>query len=124
MSENLIIDERSLDTVFQEDFNFKGTAICQKSIMVKGSFEGRIVVQEDIYISSTSTVKADIEAKNLVLQGNYKGNSKIEDTLSLHQTSVFTGNASVLSFEAQKGSLFNGTLKMTVLSEDKEKNSE
>lgn len=117
---NLVIDEKSLDTVFQEDFNFKGTVVCKKSVLIKGNFEGTIEAKEDAFLSPSSSIRGSLVAKNLTIQGKYKGNILLESHFALHQTGSFHGDIKASSIEVISGASFNGTFSMDNKEEENE----
>lgn len=109
---NLVIDEKSLDTIFQEDFNFKGNIVCEKSVLIKGNFEGNLEVKENLFLSPSSSVKGNLVASSLTVQGNYQGDIHLKKHFALHQTGSFKGNIKASSLEIMSGASFNGSFHM------------
>lgn len=109
---NLVIDEKSLDTIFQEDFNFKGSVVCQKSVLIKGNFEGTLEVKENLFLGPSGTIEGNLLANSLTIQGKCKGDVLLKNHFALHQTGSFKGNIKASSLEVLSGASFNGSFHM------------
>ena len=55
-----------------------------ENLHVEGYIKGSIKLTGNIFVGSTGIVKADVEAKNIVIQGEVAGNAVAHHQLGIH----------------------------------------
>ncbi|MBT8331765.1 MAG: polymer-forming cytoskeletal protein, partial [Deltaproteobacteria bacterium] len=61
-----------------------------------------------IFVGNTGIVEADLEAKNIVIQGEVTGNIKAHKQLEIHPSGRLIGDCSATSIDIKEGAMFEG----------------
>ena len=77
-----------------------------------GYLKGTVVLSGDIFIGNTGVVEADVEAKNIVIQGKVNGNVKAHRQLEIHPTGKLVGDCTAASIDIKEGAVFEGRSNM------------
>lgn len=107
-----IEDENKIDTVIADDITFKGKLKFNKSLKIKGTFEGKIESEGQLIIGQEATVHANIDASVISVNGTVHGKLKAAKSVELFKKSQTYGDIIAPSVEIEKGSIFNGTCIM------------
>jgi len=100
-----------------------GVATIGKSVVVKGELSG----SEDLYVDGeiegsislrgqsftvgpNGRVRADIEARNVVVHGQVDGNVSASDRVDLRKSASLTGDISTTRISIEDGAYFKGTI--------------
>ena len=83
-----------------------------EDLHVEGHFKGSIKITGDIFIGPTGIVEADIEADNIIVQGQISGNVLARKQLQLQSSGRLLGDCSALTIDIKEGALFEGRSKM------------
>lgn len=110
--------EGNLDCIVGEESVFKGDINVKGSVRIDGAFEGHIIATESLLIGKTGIVKADIEARDLMVAGVIVGNLKATDRVELHTGARVEGDIETNSFVVDDGVVFNGKCLMHELPEE------
>jgi cytoskeletal protein CcmA (bactofilin family) len=105
-------DENDMDTVMSEDFFFDGQVSFERPLLIKGRLKGSITSPGDVYINRGAVVEAKIEAGNVWLKGNVKGEIKTAGRLELFAGSSMDGNISTPDLIIQSSCHFCGHCDM------------
>lgn len=98
-------------------------AIIGKSVIVKGELSG----SEDVYVDGvvegsvtlrgqcltvgpSGTVRANVEARNVVIHGRVDGNIRASDRVDLRKTASLSGDISTARVAIEDGAYFKGTI--------------
>ena len=73
---------------------------------------GDTIEPGDIFIGNTGIVEADVEAKNIVIQGEVNGNVKAHQQLEIHPTGKLIGDCTAASIDIKEGAVFEGRSNM------------
>ena len=104
-----------VDTLIGEDTLFKGVLHAQKSLQIEGQFEGELFAQGDVFISEKSRVKAQIQAKDILISGEVIGNIQVQQSVYITKTGRVYGNISGLQLTIEEGGLYKGMVSMASL---------
>ena len=66
----------------------------------------------DIYVGPTGVVEADVEAENVVIQGEINGNVTARKQLQIQSAGKLLGNCTSQSIDIKEGAQFEGRSKM------------
>lgn len=91
------------------DGNFRG----EGNVTVDGVVQGSLKTKHDLRIGSTAKVKAEVEALNLHLSGEIKGNVKILEKAVLTSSARIFGNLETKILSVEEGAVINGKCIMS-----------
>lgn len=100
--------ENEFPTVIGADAKFKGDLSFDKGVKVLGSFEGRINTQGDLVVASGGTLQADVEAGNIIVEGELNGNIAAKDMVELKQSARLQGDLRCERLIVTEGARFVG----------------
>jgi cytoskeletal protein CcmA (bactofilin family) len=79
-----------------------------ENLHVEGFIKGSIKLDGDIFVGNTGMVEADVEAKNVVIQGEVSGNVLARQQLEIHPTGKLIGDCTAASIDIKEGAVFEG----------------
>ena len=97
-------------TIIGSDASFKGEMSFEKALRIDGGFEGQIKSKGILLIAEGAKVAADIEASNIKLEGECKGNVTATEKLQLMATAKMEGDLRVTRLEIADGAIFIGNV--------------
>jgi cytoskeletal protein CcmA (bactofilin family) len=83
-----------------------------ENLHVEGFIKGSIKLDGDIFVGNTGMVEADVEAKNVVIQGEVSGNVLARQQLEIHPTGKLIGDCTAASIDIKEGAVFEGRSNM------------
>ena len=83
-----------------------------EDLHVEGHFKGTIKVVGDIFVGQSGVVEADVEADNIVIQGQITGNVLARNQLEIHSSGQLLGDCKAKSIDIREGALFEGRSSM------------
>ena len=102
------MSENEAQTVIGQDAKFKGELSFEKGVKVLGSFEGNIITKGTLDIAAGANVNADIEAGNVIVEGDIKGNLAASDLIELKNTAKIQGDIRCARLVVVEGASFIG----------------
>jgi cytoskeletal protein CcmA (bactofilin family) len=99
-------------SILGEGTVFEGSIEVPHNLRIEGSFKGKIITSEEITISSTGIVHADIKAKSAVVGGKIVGNLMVEDRVELEGNASLIGDLRVKDLVINEGAVFHGNCSM------------
>ncbi|MGD8523293.1 MAG: polymer-forming cytoskeletal protein [Desulfobacterales bacterium] len=85
----------------------------EENLHVDGQIKGSIKLIGDILIGHRGIVEAEIEANNIVIQGQVTGNVSARQQLEIQPSGKLIGDCSARSIDIKEGALFEGRSHMT-----------
>jgi cytoskeletal protein CcmA (bactofilin family) len=83
-----------------------------EDLRVEGHFKGTIKVVGDIIVGPSGVVEADVEADNIVIQGQITGNVLARKQLEIQSSGQLLGDCKAKSIDIREGALFEGRSSM------------
>ena len=83
-----VTDEDEIDTILASDIDFSGHLESPKSILIKGHVTGTITCDDDLYISESGSVNAEILTRRLIVRGTLQGRAKAIESIQILQGSI------------------------------------
>jgi cytoskeletal protein CcmA (bactofilin family) len=83
-----------------------------ENLHVEGHFKGSIKISGNIFIGQTGVVEAEVEADNVTIQGQIKGNVLARRQLEIQSDGQLTGDCTAASIDIKEGALFQGRSNM------------
>ncbi|RKD31213.1 bactofilin family protein [Thermohalobacter berrensis] len=97
--------------VLEKNALFQGTLNASGDIKINGIFKGDIYSANNVYISSTGKIIGNVEADNIIINGEVNGNIKAKTKIHLTENSILTGDIITKKFIIDRGAFFNGKCK-------------
>ena len=83
-----------------------------ENLHVEGYIKGAIALSGDIFVGNTGIVEADLEAKNIIIQGEVTGNVTAHQQLEIHPSGKLIGDCTATSIDIKEGAVFEGRSMM------------
>ena len=99
-------------SLLSKEVKIEGDIQGSENLQVEGKFKGSIKLAGDIYIGPTGVVEADVEADNVVIQGQISGNVTARNQLQIQSSGKLMGDCTAKSIDIKEGALFEGRSKM------------
>ena len=109
MEKDKVADSTSL---LSKNVKIEGEIQGPENLHVEGYIKGSIKLSGDVFVGNTGIVEADVEAKNIVIQGEVTGNVLAHQQLEIHPTGKLIGNCSAASIDIKEGAIFEGRSNM------------
>jgi cytoskeletal protein CcmA (bactofilin family) len=106
--------DRPADSIslLSKNVRIEGEIQGPENLHVEGYLKGSVELSGDIFIGNTGIVEADVEAKNIVIQGEVAGNVKAHQQLEIHPTGKLIGDCTAASIDIKEGAVFEGRSNM------------
>lgn len=106
--------EKAADStsLLSKNVKIEGEIQGPENLHVEGYIKGSIKLSGDVFVGNTGIVEADVEAKNIVIQGEVTGNVLAHQQLEIHPTGKLIGNCSAASIDIKEGAIFEGRSNM------------
>ncbi len=99
-----------LFTVVGSDARLEGTFDVADSIQIECDVGGRMKVGKKLVIGERGSVRADVEAVDVIIYGQYEGNMVATGSVEITPTGRADGNIETNSLVISKGGFFNGNV--------------
>lgn len=83
-----------------------------ENLKIEGYVKGSIKLNGDVYVGTTGTVEADIEATNVFIEGSVTGNIMARDQLEIQSSGKMRGDITARSIDIKEGCAFEGRSHM------------
>lgn len=97
-------------TVIGADARFKGELSFEKGVRVEGHFDGQIRSKGTLHVAEGAKIAASIEASNVRVEGECKGNFVVTEKLHLMATAKVEGDLRTNRLEIADGAIFAGNV--------------
>ncbi len=106
-------------SVIDPETNVDGTIYSPGSIKIEGGATGEIISRKEVVIGQNGKVRANIKAKNIIIDGNFVGNIILLGEARITSTGKLFGNLiqRYTSLSIEPGGLFRGK---NILTDNKE----
>jgi cytoskeletal protein CcmA (bactofilin family) len=84
-----------------------------ENLHVDGRVKGIIRLTGDLFVGTSGAVEAEIEARNVVIQGSVSGKVLARRQFEVQPSGRFNGECTAASFEIREGAGFEGISKMS-----------
>ena len=99
-------------SLLSKNVRIEGEIQGPENLHVEGYLKGAVELSGDIFIGNTGIVEADVEAKNIVIQGEVAGNVKAHQQLEIHPSGKLVGDCTAASIDIKEGAVFEGRSNM------------
>ncbi len=109
MSKNVNAGSTSL---VSREVLIEGEISGEENLHVDGRIKGVIRLSGDLFVGAGGSVEAEIDARNVVVQGTVSGKVTARQQLEIQPTGRFNGECTAASIEIREGAVFEGTSRM------------
>ncbi|PIU61091.1 MAG: cell shape determination protein CcmA [Armatimonadetes bacterium CG07_land_8_20_14_0_80_40_9] len=100
--------ERVIGTIIGKETEFRGDLNSRESLHIEGRYEGRISIQGDLFVGESGRLQAEVEAKNISIAGELKGNAKAKNKLELSARGKIYGDIKAANLFLFEGAVLKG----------------
>jgi len=98
----------------------KGEVTGQENLIVEGTIEGRIHLQDHhVIIAPTGQVQAEVEAKMVTIEGQVTGNVHAAEKVILTKEGSLTGDIQAARLKVEDGAYLKGTVSLSPREKEK-----
>jgi len=99
-------------SVLGPTLHFKGELHADEELLIKGRIEGSITHSQRITVCAEGTVKANVHAQVIVVEGSLDGDLQAEKSVMVRETAKLRGNITAPSVSIVEGAHFTGGIDM------------
>jgi len=100
--------ELTVTTLIEEGCSFEGRMSYSGTAKIAGHFRGEIFTRDQLVISETGHVVAEVEANHIVLKGQFEGNMVAHSKVIMIPPANFKGTVTTPSLKIEEGVVFEG----------------
>jgi cytoskeletal protein CcmA (bactofilin family) len=91
---------------------FKGDLSAEEDLLIQGRVEGSITHTQRLTVGAQGTVKANIRAQTIVVEGTVDGDLQAEKSVFVKETAKIRGNIYSPAVSILEGACFSGSIDM------------
>ena len=99
-------------SLLSKKVKFEGDIQGDEDLRVEGHFKGTIKVVGDFFVGQSGVVEAEVEADNVVIQGQVTGNVLARNQLEIQSSGQLLGDCKAKSIDIREGAIFEGRSNM------------
>ena len=99
-------------SLLSKEVKIEGDIQGNEDLQVDGQIKGSVKIDGDIFVGPTGTIEADVEAENIVVQGQITGNVLARKQLQIQSSGKLLGDCIAQTIDIKEGALFEGRSKM------------
>jgi cytoskeletal protein CcmA (bactofilin family) len=104
-------DERA--SILGPTLYFKGDLSAEEDLLIQGRVEGSITHTQRLTVGAQGTVKANIRAQLIIVEGAVEGDLQAEKSVIVKDTAKIIGNIYAPSVSINEGACFSGNIDMS-----------
>ncbi|MFH1207214.1 MAG: polymer-forming cytoskeletal protein [Patescibacteria group bacterium] len=106
------IQNKEIETIIGPSVKVEGNFKGDGNVTVEGVVQGSLKTNHTLKIGNSARVKAEVEAANLLLSGEIRGNVKISEKATLLRSAKIFGNLDTKILSVEEGAIINGKCTM------------
>ncbi len=99
-------------SLLSKEVKIEGDIQGNEDLQVDGQLKGSVKLAGDIFVGPTGIIEADVEADNVVVQGQITGNVLARKQLQIQSSGKLLGDCIAQTIDIKEGALFEGRSKM------------
>ncbi len=99
-------------SLLSKKVKIEGNIQGDEDLRVEGHFKGTIKVVGNFFVGQSGVVEADVEADNIVIQGQITGNVLARKQLEIQSSGQLLGDCQAKSIDIREGAIFEGRSSM------------
>jgi cytoskeletal protein CcmA (bactofilin family) len=113
-----------VNAFIDKDTEVKGDIRFKESFRIDGKFKGKILAGNTLIIGESAQVNADIEVKNISINGRVKGSIIARESTEIFSLGRVTGQIITGKLTVEEGAFFQGTCQMELKALEEKKTDE
>lgn len=110
---SLTQDDNRPSAVIGSKITFKGELSGDEDLLIQGVVEGTVSLKgNQLTVGKLGKVKANLSAKNIIVDGNVEGDLMAEDHIAINASSIVKGNIIADRVTLEDGAKFRGSIDM------------
>jgi len=101
-----------IDTIIGPSVKVEGNFVGEGDVTVEGIVVGSVKTSKNLQIGQAAKIKADVEAENITISGEIRGNVICRGKLEMSSSSKIFGNVQTASLSVEAGAILHGKCKM------------
>jgi cytoskeletal protein CcmA (bactofilin family) len=110
------MDTTSMTTI-GKTVTVKGEISGDEALTIEGRVEGKITLQNSIYVKDTGVVNADVVSKSITIEGSVSGNIVASEKVEILPDGVMVGDIKAPRVVLNDGALLKGQIEMDISDE-------
>jgi cytoskeletal protein CcmA (bactofilin family) len=107
-------DAEASSCVIGKNIQIRGKLSGAENLVVEGRIEGSVSLRNHLTIEQTGVVEADLEVKDLTVNGVLHGDIQADGGVQMSQGAKVVGNIRAPRLVLEDGARFRGTIEMDV----------
>jgi len=103
---------KEIETIIGPSVKVEGNFFGEGNVVVGGMVNGSLKTNHNLRVEKEAKIKAEVEAANLYLAGEIRGNVKIGEKTELTSTAKIIGNLETKLLSVEAGAIINGKCLM------------
>ena len=99
-------------SLLSRNVKIEGEIRGEENLHIDGRIKGAVRINGDILIGNAGIVEAEIEAENVVIQGQVTGNVTARRQLEIWPSGKLMGDCTARSIDIKEGAVFEGRSNM------------
>jgi cytoskeletal protein CcmA (bactofilin family) len=99
-------------SLLSKEVKIEGDIQGNEDLQVDGQLKGSVKIAGNIVVGPTGLVEADVEADNVIVQGQITGNVLARKQLQIQSSGKLLGDCMAQTIDIREGALFEGRSKM------------
>ena len=99
-------------SLLSKEVKIEGDIQGNEDLQVDGQLKGSVKIAGNIVVGPTGLVEADVEADNVIVQGQITGNVLVRKQLQIQSSGKLLGDCMAQTIDIKEGALFEGRSKM------------
>lgn len=104
--------QMNADTVVGPSVKIQGDLNSEGNIKIEGQVTGKVKTTQNVYVSESAQIVADVIAGTCTIAGEVQGNVKVSSTLILLGTAKLNGDINCAVLRVEDGAIFSGKCSM------------
>jgi len=96
----------------EKNTKIKGDITSEADFRIDGKLEGNLSTSGKVVIGKDGEIKGKVECVNADIEGNFNGELRVKDLLSLKSSAIIDGTVVVAKLSVEPGATFNASCDM------------
>lgn len=102
------MDLQSISAIVEEGCAIEGRMSFSGTAKISGQFNGEIFSRDELIITESGYVKADVEVGSIIIKGTFEGNITAHQKVIMLPPAHFRGTVTAPSLRIEEGVVFEG----------------
>ncbi len=103
-----MIDQLSVSAIVEEGCSVEGRMSFSGTAKISGQFVGEIFTRDELVVTESGFVRADVEVGSIIIKGTFEGNIIAYNKVVMLPPAHFKGTVTAPSLKIEEGVVFEG----------------